>query len=146
MIRFFVPGTARTAGSKSAFKGKNGKINLTHAGKYSKGWMDCVKWFAMRETHRKAMLEGPVTLKLIFLQTRPKGHYRTGQYASELKDSAPAYPISKPDLTKLTRAVEDALTKIVWGDDAQVVRQETSKVYCGPKEKPGVMITINEGV
>lgn len=142
MIHFFVPGTARTAGSKSAYKGKDGKINLTHAGKYSKGWMDSVKWFAMKETHRMALLEGPITLKLVFLRDRPRSHHRTGRNASELKKSAPEYPISKPDLTKLTRAVEDALTGIVWKDDAQVVKQETSKIYCGPREKPGVFITI----
>lgn len=142
MIHFFVPGTARTAGSKSAFKSKDGKVHITHAGKYSKGWMDSVKWFAMQETHRMSLLEGPLTLKLTFLRDRPRSHYRTGQFASELRNSAPTHPISKPDLTKLTRAVEDALTGIVWKDDAQVVKQETSKVYCGPQEKPRVCITI----
>ena len=144
-IEFFVPGICRTAGSKSAFKNKvTGKVNLTHAGKYSKGWMDSVKWFAMKKTGRMILWEGPIILRLVFRRTRPKSHYRTGRNAGIIKPSAPAYPTSKPDLTKLTRAIEDALTGIVWKDDAQVVRQETGKVYCKPEEKPGVCIIIKE--
>lgn len=114
ITQFFVPGISRTAGSKSAFKDKVGKVHLTHAGKYSKDWMDSVKWFALKYYgERKVLLTCPVTLKLTFFRQRPKGHYRTGQYADQLKPSAPKYPIPKPDLTKLTRAVEDALTGII---------------------------------
>lgn len=143
MIQFFVPGIARTAGSKSAFKSKDGRVHLTHAGKYSKGWMDSVKWFAIQQYgQRTVLLAGPITLKLIFFMARPKGHFRTGKYAGELKASAPEHPTTKPDLTKLTRAVEDAITGIIWKDDSQVVRQDTEKVYCGPEDKVGVYITI----
>lgn len=143
-IEFFVPGIARTAGSKSAFKDKIGKVHLTHAGKHSKGWMDSVKWWALKTYgERTVLLTCPVTLKLTFFRQRPKGHYRTGRNVGLLKDSAPQYPTSKPDLTKLTRAVEDALTGIVWKDDSQVVRQNTNKVYCGPEDKMGVFILID---
>jgi len=143
MIQFFVPGIARTAGSKTAFKGKDGKVNFAHAGKYSKGWMDSVKWFAMQQYgQRTVLLAGPITLKLIFFMARPKGHFRTGKQAGELKASAPGHPTSKPDLTKLTRAVEDALTGLIWKDDSQVVKQDTKKVYCGPEDKVGVDIKI----
>ena len=147
MIEFFVPGICRTAGSKSAFKDKKtGKVHVTHAGKYSKEWMNVVKWFAMKQTNRMILLEGPLILKLIFLRDRPKGHFGTsrGEPTKEIKSSSPTFPISKPDLTKLTRAVEDALTGIVWKDDSQVVRQETAKRYCSPTEKPGVHVSIVE--
>ncbi len=115
MIRFFVPGIARTAGSKSAYYNKaTGEINLAHAGKYTKAWMDSVKWFAMQHTNRMVLWTGPVTLKLIFLQTRPKNHYGTGRNAGILKDSSPEYPVMQPDMDKLNRAIGDALTGIVW--------------------------------
>lgn len=143
IIKFFVPGTARTAGSKSAFKDKFGKVHVTHAGKYSKGWMDSIKWWVLKEYgSRTVLLTCPLTLKLTFFQQRPKGHYGTGRNAGLLKDSSPEYPTSKPDLTKLTRAVEDALTGIIWKDDSQVVKQETEKLYCGREDKAGVFITI----
>lgn len=144
MIEFFVPGIARTAGSKSAFKGKDGRVHITHAGKYTKDWMDNVKWFALKKLDRMVLLTGPLKLKLVFLLSRPKGHYRTGQYEGLLRLGAQAYPIAKPDLTKLTRATEDALTGIVWKDDSQVVSQETSKIYCEKLDKPGVSITIEK--
>lgn len=144
LIKFFVPGTARTAGSKSAFRGKDGKINLTHAGKHSKDWMNSVKWFALKEYGpRTVLLTCPVSLKLTFYRSRPKGHYGTGRNAGVLKDSKKQeQPVSKPDLTKLTRAVEDALTGVIWKDDSQVVTQDTIKVYCGAEDKVGVLIEI----
>lgn len=143
ITHFFVPGISRTAGSKSAFKDKRGKVHLTHAGKYSKAWMDKVSWFAMKEYgERTVLLTCPLILKLTFFQRRPNGHYGTGRNAGRLKDSAPEYPTTKPDLTKLTRAVEDALTGIVWKDDSQVVKQDTRKLYCGPEDKMGVFIEI----
>ena len=144
IIELFVPGIARTAGSKSAFKDKFGKVHLTHAGKYSKGWMDSVKWWALKTYgERTILLTCPVILKLIFFRRRPKGHYGTGRNAGLLKDSSPEYPTSKPDLDKLNRAISDALTGIVFKDDSQVVKLESSKFYCGPEDKMGVFITID---
>lgn len=147
VVKFFVPGIARTAGSKSAFKDKDkyGTVHLTHAGKHSKGWMDSVKWWAL-DTYgqRTILLTCPVTLKLTFYRGRPKGHFRTGRNAGLLRNSAPEHPTSKPDLTKLTRAVEDALTGIIWKDDSQVVKQETIKVYCRSEDKAGVLIEVGK--
>ncbi len=39
----------------------------------------------------------------------------------------------KPDATKLVRALEDALTRIVWKDDAQVVTQVVHKRFGEPE-------------
>lgn len=143
VTEFFVPGTARTAGSKSAFKDKFGKVHVTHAGKYSKAWMDSVKWWALKEYgQRTVLLTCPVRLTLRFFMARAQGHFRTGRHAGELKDSAPAYPTKKPDLDKLNRSISDALTGVVFRDDSQVVRLESTKVYCGSEDKMGVFITI----
>mgnify|MGYP001584134830 FL=1 len=50
---------------------------------------------------------------------------------------------SKPDGSKLQRAVEDALTDAgVWGDDAQVCKWHGVKRYALVGESPGVQITI----
>ena len=45
-----------------------------------------------------------------------------------------------PDLDKLQRAVLDALTGIVYVDDAQVVEIEAGK--CGPSQSPGAKVWI----
>jgi crossover junction endodeoxyribonuclease RusA len=80
---------------------------------------------------RELILE-PVRLELVFTLARPKGHYGTGRNAGRLRRSAPAAPITKPDIDKLARAVLDALTGIVFRDDAQVVELEIVKRYGAP--------------
>jgi Holliday junction resolvase RusA-like endonuclease len=62
-----------------------------------------------------------------------------------LRDDAPKTKASKPDLTKLIRSTEDALTGIAWNDDASVVHQVARKLYCDNKNpNPGCLIEIEE--
>lgn len=68
-----------------------------------------------------------VMLSMVFYRPRPKGHYGTGRNADKLKDSAPAYPTTKPDTLKLARAIEDALSGVVYHDDAQIVSHSIEK-------------------
>jgi Holliday junction resolvase RusA-like endonuclease len=86
-----------------------------------------------------ALLDGPLGLAVIFTRLRPQGHFGSGRNAGVVKDSAPGYPCVKPDATKLLRGVEDAMTGIVYRDDAQVVEQFVSKRY-GDSE--GVKVTV----
>jgi len=52
-------------------------------------------------------------------------------------------PTVPPDLDKLERAVNDALTIAgVWGDDAQVTNSNNSKRYAVELASPGVRITV----
>jgi len=142
-IQFFVPGQARPAGSKSAFKHpRTGKIIVTHQNPATKQWMDSVKWHAMKHVGRMCLLTDAICLKLTFLRQRPKGHYGSGRNEGKMKSSAPLHNTKVPDLTKLTRCVEDALTGIIWKDDSQVIAQRTNKRYCREDEKPGVFITV----
>ena len=70
---------------------------------------------------------------------RPKGHYRTGKNALILRKNAPEHPTTKPDATKLLRSTEDALTGILWKDDAQIWCQNVTKTY---GECPGAQIQV----
>lgn len=66
--------------------------------------------------------EVPLAVVVTFWQQRPRTtHYGSGRNERVLKDSAPAYPTTVPDLTKLWRGFEDSLTDHVWDDDAGVV-------------------------
>jgi Holliday junction resolvase RusA-like endonuclease len=77
--------------------------------------------------------DGPLGLAATFTLRRPKGHFGTGRNARKLKPSAACWPVVKPDATKLLRAIEDALTGVVWTDDAQVVEQLATKRYGEPE-------------
>ena len=85
------------------------------------------------------MLRGPVTMSAVFLFNRPAGHFRKD---GTLKPSAPVYMAVKPDASKLLRSTEDALSKLLYEDDARIVFVSGSKRYCTGTERPGALITI----
>lgn len=78
---------------------------------------------------RRLPLADAVQVRVKFVFTRPKSHYGTGKNADVLKGSAPEYVTRAPDVDKLARAVLDALTGIVFRDDAQVAHLNVWKQY-----------------
>jgi Holliday junction resolvase RusA-like endonuclease len=140
--RFFVPGLPAPGGSKKAFAfvGKDGKphANVTDAaGKRNKDWRACVALAATE--HFAAPLPDAICVDFLFVLPRPKGHFGSGRNAAVLKANAPPHHMLAPDAAKLARSTEDALTKIAWADDAQVVDLRTRKQY---GTRPGCHITI----
>lgn len=131
VVRFSVSGIPQTAGSKRAFpfKRPDGSIGVrvTDDNPQGRGWRALVVAEA-QDAHQGSLLEGPLFLHVVFRFARPKGHFGT----RGLLPSAPPFPAVKPDATKLLRALEDALTAVVWRDDAQVVAQTVRKVYGEP--------------
>lgn len=71
----------------------------------------------------------PLSVSLVFRLRRPSGHWGK---AGGVKPSSPNVPLVKPDLDKLARATLDALTGILWDDDARIVHLACSKVYAEP--------------
>ena len=128
-------GKPQPAGSKRAFVNPRTKrAVVVDDAKGSRPWKQEVAGAALDACGGEpVLLDGALILTVRFHLTRPKGHYRTGRNVHLLRDSAPGYPAVKPDATKLLRAVEDALTGIVWRDDAQVVYQVASKHYGAPE-------------
>jgi crossover junction endodeoxyribonuclease RusA len=147
-ITFFVPGQPVPQGSKSGFVNKNtGRVQIVDKDVRLPQWRMKVTAHAMDAVQHHSIaldypLEGPVGAQITFRMPRPKGHYGTGRNAGVLKDSAPRYPASMPDLDKLLRAIFDALTDAhVWRDDGQVVFATTSKQYA-EEGRIGVEITV----
>lgn len=142
IISFFVPGTAKPGGSKTGFFNKKlGRVMIVDANKGTKPWMNTVRSYGL-EAYKGELITGPVVLNITFKMLRIKGHYGTGSKASVLKAKAPVYMQTRPDLTKLTRATEDALKGVIWRDDSQVVIQHTQKVYV--ERDPGAEIVISD--
>lgn len=138
---FFVPGVPRPGGSKNAFLNrKTGKIMVMDAGKGNKPWRETIAATFVAATPQHQPLMGLITLAVRFYMPRPKGHYGTGKNKDILKPNAPEYCGSKPDTTKLLRAVEDSLNKVAWDDDSKVVFQIAVKKYAN--DFPGCLITI----
>jgi len=95
----------------------------------TKKWRSVVAETAREAMYNKDIFLCAVSLTVSFYLARPKNHYGTGSNSWKLKESAPEHHTKQPDATKLLRSTEDALTKIVWEDDAQVVEQTVKKYY-----------------
>lgn len=88
-----------------------------------KQWRDAVTAAAKLEMELAGLapITGPVVVSMTFSIARFAVHYRTGKFAHLLKPAAPCWHCQDPDLSKLARSTEDALTDAgVWADDNQV--------------------------
>lgn len=141
MIAFTVHGVARPAGSKRGFvpldKNKNPyrranggvAVQIVDSNPNVKEWQAAVR-SAAHEAFRGDVLRGPIRLTLTFYRLRPKGHYSTAKATKgHIKPGVDPFPLAKPDVLKLARGVEDALTGVVWADDAQIVDERLGKEW-----------------
>jgi len=136
-IQFHVSGIPGTAGSKKFVGiGKNtGRaIIIDASGKKGKDWRNLVASTAQDAC--KEPLNGPLRLDVHFVMPYRKADL---DKHGEPKAKAPYWHVTKPDLTKMLRAIEDAMKGIVWIDDSQVAIQHTSKTY---GKTPGATVTI----
>ena len=128
----FIGGIPAPQGSKNAYARGN-QIVLVEASKKLKPWRDkCRQAFKIAAANNDINTEGlnhEVALKvcLTFHLAKPKTVLRL-------------WPTVKPDLDKLTRAVLDAATGVVWHDDSQVIELIVRKVYA--ISEPGVLVIV----
>lgn len=153
IVDLVVHGRPAPQGSKKGFV-RGGRVAMIEMSKHVKPWREDVRSAALAWVARTPdlyPLPGALSVDMVFSIARPKGHYGTGRNAHLLKGSAPAHPASMPDLSKLLRATEDALTSAgLWSDDARVVEYgRLSKVYvAGPDPDalsvPGAVIRVRQ--
>lgn len=127
-LAFVVHGTPQPAGSKRAFF-RGGRTVVVDANKKSRPWKDVVAQVAGDAMAGRALMQGPLELTLRFFVHRPKGHH--GKLGFVLA-SAPRFPMVRPDVLKLARGVEDALSGVCYRDDSQIVMEHLFKEY-GPE-------------
>lgn len=134
MIEFFVPGKPQAQGSKvktrwGAMREDNDALGP---------WRERVALAAYEAKNRVEggfiIPEKPVSVTLEFILYRPK--------ATPKSKDPPA--TKAPDLDKLCRAILDALTHVVYRDDAQVTRLVALKRVAKLDEEPGVHVWVHE--
>jgi len=142
MIRLSILGVPKPGGSKRAFSNKQtGRAQITDACKGNTDWRNAVVIQA-RTQHDGPTLDEPVRVEVSFFMPRIKSHFGTGKNAGRLKDNAPLFHSVKPDVLKLMRSTEDALTDAgIWQDDALVSEQVLRKYYASGRP-PGAEISI----
>lgn len=134
-----VHGAPAPQGSKRAFHHKaTGNIQMLEMSKKVKPWREAVRGNAEDTRGDTPPLDGPLRVDMVFTLRKP---------ASAPKRRR-TWPDRTPDLSKLARSTEDALTQAgVWADDARVVEYgRLAKVFPGEDpdalDSPGVVIRI----
>ena len=94
-----------------------------------------VKWSAISQVGQP-MLEGALRVSIVVVVQVPDSWSKIKKRracAGQIR------PTSKPDFDNVSKMLTDALNKIVWKDDAQIVDASFSKVY---GEKPGAVLQV----
>lgn len=99
-------------------------------------WREAVKWAAIKQCGSMEPLDGPLAMRVVFTLPKPKSA-RKGRWC----------PDRMPDLSKLVRSTEDALTDAgLWVDDARLVEVHARKVWPGHDKyalpAPGARIQV----
>ena len=124
-----IAGVPAPGGSKRALW-KHGRIVVFDDAKNHRAWRKTCQVAARDAMERRAVLEGALRVLFQFTMPRPKRLTRCTR------------PVVRPDTTKLVRAVEDALTGIVWRDDAQITTQIAVKRYATAEVPVGCVVLI----
>ena len=126
-LTFHAFGTPGPQGSKR-FVGvsKAGKGLMVESSKKVKPWRMDVKEAAQQAlAEHGQMLDGPLSVSMVFTLRKPASAPKTRK----------TWPDRKPDLFKLIRSTEDAITDAgLWADDARIVEMLAAKRY--PNEGP----------
>lgn len=131
-------GSPAPQGSKRFVGMSGGRGMMVESSKRVKPWREDVKTAAEKIRNGAAPLDGPLLVSMVFTVPKPKS-------APKKKRT---WPDRKPDLSKLSRSTEDALTDAgIWTDDARIVEYvRLAKVYPNEDrdalEAPGARICI----
>lgn len=138
IVRIVVYGNPAPQGSKKFVGMAGGRGLMVESSKKVKPWRQDVVAAALQVRQGAIPLDGPLIVRMVFTMPKP---------ASAPKRRR-TWPNRKPDVSKLARSTEDALTTAgIWADDARVVEYERlAKVFPGEDpeslESTGVVIEV----
>lgn len=129
-----VPGRAQPAGSKNA----SPHGGVYDANKKAGPWKERVAIVAASVWNGRPLLDGPLMFSADIVLARPAGHFN-GKGELNKKGRATPYPIGKPDVLKMARALEDALKGVVYVDDSRIVTEGLTKRW-GPRDEVTIKV------
>jgi len=89
-----------------------------------------------------SLLEGPLALSITVYRMVPKSFSAKRRVQALDPEDGRIYPVTRPDVSNYVKGIEDALTGIIWKDDAQITDLFVFKRF---GEKPGAQIIIQGG-
>lgn len=104
---------------------RRGNFVTTYDPAKSRDYKDTVYSIAI-EHKPEQPLEGPLNVKIVAFKSIPKSFSKRKAADAE---SGVLLPITKPDCDNYAKGVKDALSGLIWRDDAQVVRLTVEKKF-----------------
>ena len=141
VLELVVYGIPAPQGSKKGFYNKKtGRVQMKESSEKVTPWREDVRHAALAylEQHPMPPLDCALQVRMVFTLAKPASNPKTRR----------TWPQKYPDVSKLARSTEDALTSCgIWADDARVVDYDRlAKVFPGEDpeslDRPGVRITI----
>ena len=86
------------------------------------------------EKRPKTPLEGPLSVRICFFKVKPKSYSKNRVYWTQ-----------KPDLDNLVKLVLDALNKVFYVDDSQVVELSCSKKFANIPRTEVIIKKVSRG-
>ena len=84
-------------------------------------------------------IQGAVELRATFLFRRPKTHLKKN---GDLRKGVPVHHIHNPDVSNLTKLVEDALIGIAFKDDRQIIANHVKKDWTTEGDSMSVITLV----
>lgn len=122
-IDFTVRGAPTAQGSVRAYVRGNRAVVVGVTGSLA-AWRHAIATEARTAMGSTPIIAGPVVVSAWFTMARPPSHLRRD---GTVRPAASSYP--RLDVDKLARAVLDALTGVVFGDDSQVIVLHAHKTW-----------------
>lgn len=150
ILSFEVSGEPAPKGSMRAVLRRDGTPVLVPSGSSANAralyaWHKAIREQASRAIgeHRPLFVDVALEVYMLFKLARPASHYSKGRDPGRLLPSAPPdhWHIVKPDGDKLARSTLDALTGVLYDDDARIAIQHPIKQWV-PPGREGVVITV----
>ncbi|MEM1505952.1 RusA family crossover junction endodeoxyribonuclease [Domibacillus sp. 8LH] len=136
MIQFTVYGEPVAQGRPRAGKDWSGNTVLYDPAK-SRNFKEYVKVVAAQHRPDK-LLEGPLQVTVKVYKPVLK---RFSKKKLAEAEAGTLRPVTKPDVDNYVKGIKDALNKVIWNDDSQVVDLTVSKFY---SESPRVEVLVEE--
>lgn len=131
------PIAPRTKNTRRPYVGEDGKARLAADPKGKAFQTALAKWIALAGEPPATPHDGAVLLVVEVRREVPRSWRSAAKREKAL--AGKLHPTTKPDLLRLIEPVEDALSGLVWTDDARVVEHQTRKVYA---EESGLSIEV----
>ena len=131
MIKFTVPGIPVAKARPRVTR------THTYTPQKTKDYEELVKW-SFKSAYKGQLLEGPVRIDILLFMYIPK---KVSKKRRAMKEAREILPIKQPDWDNMAKSITDALNKLAYEDDNQIVEAHVYKYY---STDPRAEITIQE--